>query len=304
MACRSEMWSTPLNCDGEKQAEYKPCIPAGFRRLFGSHKELLAFESATRREEIEGILKNNSISFKEPEVKPCKSIVSKEGCSSLEEYLIKKRLNEAEQLLVMLYAARPTLNGESALMRKLKDLLMGDGSCIFTEDGYSLKLHSDDSKKGIILVIGTLISALRKLRVYVANLDGFCGYPLVVLHAPKPDVVVKAHCTKGFVNASLIEDITKVGTDIVVPHRGMIPVIPCENPIAVFEPGTLMVQDPNSSFTEEAPWDKSQLQNWHSIQGLSNEWMFPVHHVFQRKGMPPSKRECDEAMCHYDKQCH
>ena len=210
----------------------------------------------------------------------------------LNKNLLERRLCEGERRAVFLYAEE-----KSGFKRALRDLLGNKSPELEFITKQETEFKAPDDKDSFLHVIGTFISALRKLRVYVSA-RSMVGYPVVKIAANPPKDVF---CTRGFLETELVDfdrDNCHGEDWYVVPYRGMIPVIPYGKLIAVFEPGTILEgASGNVNLLEEAPWDRTQ---WHNMSSLRSLWFFPVHQVFRRE-LDTSEKEKDEAKTHVEK---
>jgi len=105
-----------------------------------------------------------------------------------------------------------------------------------------------------------------------------------------PSKIEELVCTKCFVKVRVIrtpEELSSVKF-FAAPYRGMVPVIPSNPPVAVFEPGTLFHRC-SSQFFEEVQWDLTG--EWHGFGNICCEWLFPSLYVFHRDGLPRGKHE-------------
>jgi len=299
-------------------------IPACYTYQFENADELLYYESVTKKDDVIAHLKSmiGDVPEEPGTITLSKCFAEKEeDCKSLDDYLKKKGLFEAEQYVIKLYAM------ENSVLRNANKV---KGSFTKNPFEHGKKPLNDDE----LCVFAVMISALRKLRVFISD---YCGFPQVnITDSPKGVITFEekrykikpsAYCTLGFLNAEMIEndgsglpDMKKVKTRV-VPNRGMISVIPCNPPILVFEPGTILYPV-LSDLYEEAPWNPKVIERWGGERQITNkvklkdknipyvfpdqlrsEWLFPVHHVFQRgeAKITPSDEEKTEAEGHVQK---
>ena len=215
---------------------------------------------------------------------------------TLEDKLKERRLIESERTAIQLFFRR-----DSRLEKDLNEkLVLLMRALLKPSEGTKTTLDEN-----VMRMIGTLISALRKLRVHLTE---FCPCRLVLI-PDDPDAFAEKEgkgivCNKKFLKADIIQSLESLSSPFVdkkhfaAPFRGMIPVIPCNPPVAVFEPGTLFHRCWNLEghpFFDEADPTLKNGETWHDIANLRCEWFFPMHYVFHRDGLPPGKHEENEA---------
>jgi len=265
----------------------------GNRRQFLAAEELLSLQICETNDDLSDCLKNA--------VKEYKKDWNPDDVFSVEEFwndeplnsrLMEKRLSEGERSVIQLFVQ------EAALLEQLLDAVLSVGGVPVSYDekpeGDSLRpkrIQRPIIKGCMLRVIATLISALRKLRVYIADLN---GYTLITTVAGLDSGDCEFLCLSRFLKGSLVKEIDPAKHhDFIIPFRGMVSCIPTETPVIVMEPGSMFHKCGNHLW-QEAPWEKVGF--FKSV--LPCEWFFPVHHVFCRSGYPPCRREKEEAKLH------